>query len=488
MTALLFIHRWLGIAGGALFALWFASGIAMIYVRMPEVTPAERLARTAPLDPSLVHVGLDAAAQAAAAAPAAAVRLRMLGPRPVYVFGATGPSVFADDGSLLAPVGGDAALALGRAFLGSGRRRARLRRARDHARPVDTAAAPAPAAPPPRRRGRRRHDALRVERHRRGRDANHPAVAVARLPRADSALALSAGAAPQRRAVVAGRDRGVGCWAAWRVCRGWASASGGCRSAVAIAAMAGRRCRPMPAGCAGITTPVWPSASSPSPGPSAACCRWIRFRSCPPEAPRAAQRRAVRGPRRRPAVLDAATVVSGRAGGRGEARPQGDGADSRRRTAVLDRRRERRSAACWSRPIDPTDGAFERFPAAEVEALGRAAAPSPIADGRVARRRRRLLPKQRRAAAPAGAPRASPTDADGTWLYLDPRTGSIVQVLRRPDRVNRWLYHGLHSLDPIWLRTRRPLWDADRDRPQRSAAWRSPRPAPCPAGGGFAAP
>jgi hypothetical protein len=51
-------------------------------------------------------------------------------------------------------------------------------------------------------------------------------------------------------------------------------------------------------------------------------------------------------------------------------------------------------------------------------------------------------------------------DVDATWLYLDPRTGAITRVLRRPDRVNRWLYHGLHGLDPIWLRTRRPLWDA----------------------------
>ena len=50
-------------------------------------------------------------------------------------------------------------------------------------------------------------------------------------------------------------------------------------------------------------------------------------------------------------------------------------------------------------------------------------------------------------------------DRDGTWVYLDPRTGSIVQVLRRPDRVNRWLYHGLHSLDMAWLWHRRPLWD-----------------------------
>jgi len=82
VTVLLLLHRWLGIAGGALFVLWFASGIAMMYVRMPEVTAAERLARAAPIDPAHVRVGLDAAARAAAVSPDAAVTLRMLGARP----------------------------------------------------------------------------------------------------------------------------------------------------------------------------------------------------------------------------------------------------------------------------------------------------------------------------------------------------------------------------------------------------------------------
>jgi hypothetical protein len=46
-----------------------------------------------------------------------------------------------------------------------------------------------------------------------------------------------------------------------------------------------------------------------------------------------------------------------------------------------------------------------------------------------------------------------------TWLYLDPRQGAIVQRLERRSRVNRWLYHGLHSFDFPWLYYRRPLWD-----------------------------
>ncbi len=37
-------HRWLGIGGCVLFAMWFASGIVMMYVGYPKLTDAERLA------------------------------------------------------------------------------------------------------------------------------------------------------------------------------------------------------------------------------------------------------------------------------------------------------------------------------------------------------------------------------------------------------------------------------------------------------------
>jgi hypothetical protein len=50
-------------------------------------------------------------------------------------------------------------------------------------------------------------------------------------------------------------------------------------------------------------------------------------------------------------------------------------------------------------------------------------------------------------------------DPVGTWLYIDPRRAAIVRKEERLTRINRWLYHGLHSLDFPWLHTRRPLWD-----------------------------
>lgn len=50
-------------------------------------------------------------------------------------------------------------------------------------------------------------------------------------------------------------------------------------------------------------------------------------------------------------------------------------------------------------------------------------------------------------------------DPERTWLYLDPRTGEIVQRRDRRSRLERWLYSGLHDLDFAWLMYRRPLWD-----------------------------
>lgn len=50
-------------------------------------------------------------------------------------------------------------------------------------------------------------------------------------------------------------------------------------------------------------------------------------------------------------------------------------------------------------------------------------------------------------------------DPQRTWLYLDPRQGAIVRKEERRSRLNRWLYRGLHSLDFPFLYYRRPLWD-----------------------------
>lgn len=50
-------------------------------------------------------------------------------------------------------------------------------------------------------------------------------------------------------------------------------------------------------------------------------------------------------------------------------------------------------------------------------------------------------------------------DPQHTWLYFDPRHGAIARKEERLSRLNRWLYHGFHSLDFPFLYYHRPVWD-----------------------------
>ena len=50
-------------------------------------------------------------------------------------------------------------------------------------------------------------------------------------------------------------------------------------------------------------------------------------------------------------------------------------------------------------------------------------------------------------------------DPARTWFHLDPLTGQILDRSTRTNRVYRWLYNGLHSFDIWWLWSHRPLWD-----------------------------
>jgi hypothetical protein len=46
-----------------------------------------------------------------------------------------------------------------------------------------------------------------------------------------------------------------------------------------------------------------------------------------------------------------------------------------------------------------------------------------------------------------------------TWVYVDPALGQVLASIHRLQRVERWLYNGLHSLDFGFWYDRRPLWD-----------------------------
>lgn len=62
--------------------------------------------------------------------------------------------------------------------------------------------------------------------------------------------------------------------------------------------------------------------------------------------------------------------------------------------------------------------------------------------------------------APLPALRLKLGDPDKTWLYIDPEVNQVVGRVNRWNRLERWLYNGLHSLDFPFMYYRRPLWDA----------------------------
>jgi uncharacterized membrane protein len=97
----IFVHRWMGVALCALFVLWFASGIGMMYWDYPSVTGADRLRHERPLDPGKIRVSpQDAYALLQINHTADGIRLGSFDGRPAYRFrfGRSESVVYADTG------------------------------------------------------------------------------------------------------------------------------------------------------------------------------------------------------------------------------------------------------------------------------------------------------------------------------------------------------------------------------------------------------
>jgi len=116
------IHRWMGIAGCLLIAMWFGSGLVMMYVGFPALTDAERLASLPPLDVRAVATTPDAAMAAAGLSSfPRSLRLEMAGSLPVYrmVDGKGQPhTVAATDGRVIERVDAATAQATAQQFAG----------------------------------------------------------------------------------------------------------------------------------------------------------------------------------------------------------------------------------------------------------------------------------------------------------------------------------------------------------------------------------
>src|SRR5262249_21276193 len=53
---LIYTHRWMGIFFGIVFITWFVSGVAFMYVGMPQLSSTERLGHMKPLDPAAIRI------------------------------------------------------------------------------------------------------------------------------------------------------------------------------------------------------------------------------------------------------------------------------------------------------------------------------------------------------------------------------------------------------------------------------------------------
>ncbi len=117
---LILSHRYLGIVLSALIVMWFATGITMMYVGgMPRLTPELRLERMPGLDLSRVHLTPAEAAERGLVDPSAGrVAVLSVMDRPAYRFGEReAVTVFADNGEVLEEVTLDQARTIASRFM-----------------------------------------------------------------------------------------------------------------------------------------------------------------------------------------------------------------------------------------------------------------------------------------------------------------------------------------------------------------------------------
>jgi hypothetical protein len=112
---LVYTHRWLGILSGVLFVIWFVSGVVMMYARMPELSASERLARLPAINSTFLR-----ALPSPAEGEVTRFTIGTLEGRPVFRITERGRTdlIFADTGDHVPPVDADQAIRIARTFVG----------------------------------------------------------------------------------------------------------------------------------------------------------------------------------------------------------------------------------------------------------------------------------------------------------------------------------------------------------------------------------
>jgi hypothetical protein len=467
---LLLAHRWFGIVLCAFFAMWFVSGVVMMYVGYPKLTDTERLAHLPPLRAGAGLLGpREALAAAGVAGPLRQLSLaNARGGRAVYL--AVPPSASGHGhGRELAPAIVVDALTGARAP------------ATDQATAMASAAAYAGAGVGLRYLGTVGEDAFT---HSRALDGHRPLHRV-RLADADDTLLYISGRTGE---VVRDATRTerlwnyAGAWIHWlypfrgnAFDRYWADivnwlAIAGIvmvASGAAVGVLRWRFRRPYRDGARtpyrdrmmrwhhiggllfAVTTAAWIFSGLMSMNPwrifdgGAAPLRTAALEGAPP-APSAAA-----------ATPDALLAAAG------------PGVRELRWTRVLGDTIVRAQGAAGAPLL--LDGHAARPLTLDAAALQAAAAgllPAPVA--RIERLTAYDLYYYSRDDHAMSGGRARPlpvlrivfADALRSWVYLDPRTGEVVGRSDRYRRTSRWLFAMLHSWDWAPLLARRPLWDA----------------------------
>lgn len=461
--------------------LWFASGIVMMYARMPKLPAEERLARLPSIPLAAIRVAPAEAAARLRIAPRA-VRIGTLQRRPVYRFdsGSRAAAAFADDGTPVTALDPGEALEVVRAF------------SPEHAATVRVD------------RLLRQADQWTVSGELR---AYFPLYKIALSDRDSTIMYVSAATGePVLRTTTTGRRWGylgaVVHWLYFTPLR-----RNGARWAQVVIWLS-------VAGCvmclSGLVWGLWRYARVPryrlkrvpSRTPYAGMMRWHHYAGLlfglttftwifsgllsmdpwdwhPPTSPTRLQREAVSGG---PFDLGEVTVSALRS-----AATSLVALTDARELEVVQFRGARfllgyHRVTSWDdRPLTATDRAAFDSPSAPLpQALvaldapnrivahfddnaSRSALEAAMPDVRIEEatwlQRYDAYYYDRGGALPLPVLRARYRDEASTWLYLDPRRGEIVRKEERWSRVNRWLYHGLHSLDFPRFYTSRPLWD-----------------------------
>ena len=472
---LFLIHRWLGIFLALLFALWFFSGMVMMYIGYPKLSQAERLAHLPPLASGgqLLPPG-QALAQAGISQPLQGLSLsHASGGQPVYLASlppaASTPRaanitvIDARSGQRLPPADADRALASAAAWL---------------------AASQQPSQPPPTWLGLVDEDA---HTHSRDLDPHRPLHHVQLHDAAATQLYISS----RTGAVVRDAprlERGwnyVGTWlhwlymfrgGAWQPWWSWiidTLASLGIATAVSGAIIGVMRWR--------FRQPYRTGRRTPYPQPmmrwhhisgmlfAAIAFTWV-FSGLMSMNPLGIFTSKAAPPN--PLILQGGPLTPAEAGTL--AAPDALLAASARPVRELR----------WVRALGRTLAVAYAADGAITVLDARQASPAALAQADLAAAAQRMLPTAHASAQllreydfyyyaraahtmtgghgnrPLPVLRITFDDPGATWLHIHPATGELLDTSTRPRRISRWLFTLLHSWDWLPLLERRPLWDA----------------------------